>query len=202
MNIGIAIYPGAEVLDFSGPFEVFSTASRIGKAEDLFSVFLIATSHDVVSARGGYKVVPDFSIKDHPALDVLIVVGGVHEPQLSNTAFIEWIAAQSQRVSILASVCTGAFLLARAMPDLRCRMTTHWDDIASLSNDFPRLTVVEGVRWVDEGWLVTSGGISAGIDMSLHLVERLHSRKLAEATASIMEFDWTETSDARSESGY
>lgn len=191
MNIGIFIYRGAEVLDFSGPFEVFSTASRLSDAGKPFSVFLIGESREVVSARAGYKVVPDYSIDDHPPLNVLIVPGGVHSGEMENAKVIAWIREQAGSAKITATVCTGIFLLAKAVDSLSCRVTTHWEDISDLKGMFSQLDVLEGVRWVDEGSVVSSGGISAGIDMSLHLVSRLHSMSLAEDTARQMEFVWT-----------
>lgn len=107
---------------------------------------------------------------------------------------MEWIRAQAQKASLVASVCTGAFLLAQAGVLGNQRVTTHWDDIADLQKQFPKLKVIEGVRWVDEGDLITSGGISAGIDMSLHVVSKLHSKDLALKTALQMEFSWTKNS--------
>ncbi|MCL7931381.1 DJ-1/PfpI family protein [Halomonas llamarensis] len=191
MNIGIFIYPDAEVLDFSGPFEVFSTASRLCGTENPFSVFLIAESSALVSARAGYKVLPEYSIDDHPPLDVLIVSGGVHTHEMGNEKVLAWIRSQAECVTLIATVCTGIFLLANAVRSLSCKVTTHWEDIPELKKRFGRLHVVEGVRWVDEGSVISSGGISAGIDMSLHLVSKLHSESLAEKTALQMEFAWT-----------
>lgn len=104
---------------------------------------------------------------------------------------IQWISEQAKKASTVASVCTGAFLLAEAGVLTAHRVTTHWEDIAELRTRFPALDVVEGVRWVDEGDVITSGGISAGIDMSLHLVAKLHDEALAHTTARQMEFAWT-----------
>ena len=104
---------------------------------------------------------------------------------------VAWIRAQAARVQITASVCTGAFLLAQAGCLDGLEGTTHWEDLAALRAQFPAVRVVDGVRWVDQGAVLTSAGISAGIDMSLHLVQRLHSRELALRTARQMDFDWT-----------
>lgn len=190
MNIGIYIYDQAEVLDFSGPFEVFSTAARISEDEDIFTPLLISQQSGSVKARGGYQVQPHFEFHNHPTLDVLIVVGGVHDREMDKPQVLDWIAEQADKVSLVASVCTGAFILAKAGVLTGERVTTHWADIPDLRQMFPALEVVEGVRWVDSGNVVTSGGISAGIDMSLYLVEKLHGRELAERTARQMEFDW------------
>lgn len=192
MNIGIYIYDQAEVLDFSGPFEVFSTASRISDGHDPFTVFLISETGNTVSARGGYSVNPQYGFHNHPALDVLIVVGGVHIQEMEKLRVIDWIATQAQKATLVASVCTGAFLLARANVLNNKSVTTHWEDIPDLKDSFPELDIIDNVRWVDDGDTVSSAGISAGIDMCLHLVDRLHSRQLAEKTARQMEFDWTQ----------
>jgi len=121
----------------------------------------------------------------------LIVVGGVHTEEIKKSQVLEWIANQAKDASILASVCTGTFLLASANVIQSQKVTTHWDDIKDLKAQFPQLEVINDVRWVDEGTLITSGGISAGIDMSIFLVSKLHSQVLADKTARQMEFSWT-----------
>ena len=191
MNIGIYIYDEAEVLDFSGPFEVFSTASRVANTPNLFRVFLVGETGKTVTARGGYEVNPAYSISDHPAIDVLIVVGGVHTGEMKKPPVLQWIKEASQKAKLVASVCTGAFLLAEAGVIDTQKVTTHWEDIPDLKTRYPKLEVLENQRWVDEGTIITSGGITAGIDMSLHLVSKTHGLALAEKTAKQMEFDWT-----------
>lgn len=194
MNIGIYIYNQAEVLDFSGPFEVFSTASRVCDNAEPFNVFLVGETGETVTARAGYKVIPDFGFHDHPKIDTLIIAGGDHHEEMNKSRVIDWISQQATISATVASVCTGVFLLAQAKVLLAQTVTTHWEDIADLRKMFPKLEVIEGVRWVDEGDLLTSGGISAGIDMSLHLVGKLYDNALAEKTARQMEFSWTKNS--------
>ena len=189
LNVGIYLYDQAEVLDFSGPFEVFSTANRL-VAEPVFNVFLVGETGDQILARGGFQVRPNYGFETHPAIDVLIAVGGVHTQELLKPKVMQWIASVAQRARLIASVCTGVFLLAKAGVIQQETVTTHWDDIADLRRDFPRLDVKENTPWVDQGSLVTSAGISAGIGMSLHLVSKLHSLELAKRTARQMEFDW------------
>ena len=191
MNIGIYIYDNAEVLDFSGPFEVFSTASRLCKGDIPLNVFLVSETGNMVSARAGYSVLPSYGFHNHPDIDVLIVSGGVHSDEMKKPQIIEWISKQSRKTALTASVCTGVFMLAQAGIVNEHKVTTHWEDVAELRKMFPQLTVVEHVRWVDEGSIITSGGISAGIDMSLYLVSKLHSNDLAEKTARQMDFSWT-----------
>jgi transcriptional regulator GlxA family with amidase domain len=191
LNIGIYIYNHAEVLDFSGPYEVFSTASRVCEDGEPFHTFLVGQTTDTIIARGGFKVIPDYGFSDTPKIDVLIVAGGMHTEEMNKTKVIHWIAQQATEASAVASVCTGAFLLAQANVLSKQKVTTHWEDIADLRRMFPELNAVEGVRWVDEGDVLTSGGISAGIDMSLHLVSKLAGNDLALRTAKQMEFSWT-----------
>lgn len=190
MNVAIYIYENAEVLDFSGPYEVFSTANRFLEPEQALNVFLIAQDTAPVIARGGFSVNPHYDFTNSPHIDVLIVVGGVHEHELEKTEVLQWISIASQKASLVASVCTGAFILAQAGVLNNLHATTHWEDIPALRKGYPSLTVVDQKRWVDEGKFVTSGGISAGIDMSLHLVSRLANSSIAEKTAKQMEFDW------------
>lgn len=199
MNVGIYIYDDAEVLDFSGPFEVFSTANRLSNPQNIFNVFLVAENSGTssssnitlpIKARGGYNVLPHYDFTNHPNIDVLIVVGGVHTHELNKAAVINWVAQQDKSANVVASVCTGAFILAQAGVLNGLNVTTHWEDINDLQQAYPNLTVISGKRWVDEGKYITSGGISAGIDMSLHLVSKLVNIQLAENTAKQMEFDW------------
>jgi len=189
VNIGIFIYDQAEVLDFSGPFEVFSTAKRMG-AND-WNIYLISEFMAPVVARGGYCVQPHYSINDHPIIDVLVVVGGVHTNELDKPQVIEWIRSIDRLAKKVVSVCTGAFLLAKADLLNGLTVTTHWEDVPDLVDTFPLLDVVTDTRWVSNGKYVTSGGISAGIDMSLYLVSELHSLKLAESVAYQMDYHWT-----------
>tara|TARA_R110002167_G_scaffold73942_11_gene207241 strand:+ start:1376 stop:1957 length:582 start_codon:yes stop_codon:yes gene_type:complete len=189
MKVGIYIYDNAEVLDFSGPFEVLTTANRVS-GKSLFEVSLVAQNAGVVVARAGYKVLADVSFDDAPQFELLIVVGGDHSQEIHKTVVSNWIAQQANKAKLIASVCTGAFLLAQAGVITTQQVTTHWQDITQLQLDFPRLDVQKGLRWLDVGNIVTSGGISAGIDMTLHLVSRLHSEALALKTAKQMEFLW------------
>lgn len=192
MNIGIYIYDEAEVLDFSGPFEVFSTAKRV--AGNDWNIFFVAQNDALVNARGNFQVNPDYDFTNHPDIDVLIVVGGVHSAELEKPEVIDWIRCTAARAKQIASVCTGAFLLAKAGVISDHTVTTHWEDIADLQQQFPHLQVKEQVRWVRcTERITTSAGISAGIDMSLSLVAQFESLLLAQQTARQMEYDWNPT---------
>jgi transcriptional regulator GlxA family with amidase domain len=194
-NVGIYIFDEIEVLDLGGPFEVFSTASRMKSrlqpgAEKPFEVFTIADAIRPVRARGGLTVQPNFDIANHPAIDIFIVPGGVVTAELKRDSIIEWIAQTAARSSLTASVCTGAFLLGKAGLLGGKTITTHWEDIDDFRAMFPDIPVQGEKRWVDAGTVVTSAGISAGLDMSLHLVARLESEELAVRTARQMDYDW------------
>ncbi|MES2259248.1 MAG: DJ-1/PfpI family protein [Pseudomonadota bacterium] len=196
-TIGILVFDDVEVLDFAGPYEVFTCASRVhaGLAPGSpppFKVLTIGHQAAMLRARAGLSVFPEAAFGDDPAIDVLIVPGGVVDVELDKPDVIAWIAAMAERCELVASVCTGALLLAQAGLLNEKDATTHWDDIAQLRSMFPRVRVHEERRWIDEGNIVTSGGISAGIDMSLHLVERFASRELALRTARQMEYDWSD----------
>nr|WP_062815485.1 DJ-1/PfpI family protein [Alcanivorax sp. NBRC 102024] len=188
MQIGIVIYDDAEVLDFAGPYEVFATAARLCDAPP-WQVSLISERHQVM-ARGGFAVQSHFTLADHPPLDVLVVSGGVHTAAMENPVLLAALREAGDGARWVTSVCTGAFLLARAGLLTHHRVTTHWEDIADLRHRFPALDVQEKIRWVEDGNRLTSAGISAGIDMSLHLVERLHGRELADKTARQMDYAW------------
>lgn len=188
LQIGIVIYDDAEVLDFAGPYEVFATATRLCDTPP-WRVSLISERQEVM-ARGGFLVQSHFTLADYPPLDVLLVSGGVHTAAMKSPALLSALREAGDSARWVTSVCTGAFLLAEAGLLTDQRVTTHWEDIADLRQRFPALTVQGNSRWVEDGNRLTSAGISAGIDMSLHLVEKLHSRKLAEDTARQMDYAW------------
>lgn len=195
-NVGIFVFNDVEVLDFAGPFEVFSTASRVKlrlepDAPEPFKVRTVGRNTRGVRARGELLVVPFDDFDTHDPIDVLIVPGGIVTEELKRRDTIEWITNVVGTAELTASVCTGVFLLAKAGLLDGKTATTHWEDIADLRAMFPSVTVQENIRWVDEGNIITSAGISAGIDMSLHIVARLGGEELAAKTARQMEFDWT-----------
>jgi transcriptional regulator GlxA family with amidase domain len=192
LNVALYLFPEIEVLDFAGPYEVFTTASRVAQrqgGEAPFRVFSVARRQGVVKARAGLGFAADYSLDEHPPVDLLIVPGGVVDGERRDPLLLDWLRRSATTARLVASVCTGAFLLGDAGL-LGQRATTHREDQADLQREFPELIVETDKRWVEDGKVVTSGGISAGIDMSLHLVERLSSRKLAEATARQMEYRW------------
>ncbi|MGH2558177.1 MAG: DJ-1/PfpI family protein [Thermomicrobiales bacterium] len=199
-TVGILIFDDVEVLDFCGPFEVFATASAPGNGDPdnrhLFRVLTIAEKNQLVRCRGGLLVNPHHTIHDHPPLDVLLVPGGQGtRKERTNRAVLDWIKVQDQQTDLTTSVCTGAFLLAaNGILDGK-RATTHWASIDWMREHHPKVTILDDQRFVDEGKVVTSAGVSAGIDMALHIVARLHGQEVAAATARNMEYVWHEAND-------
>ncbi|MBO9648908.1 MAG: DJ-1/PfpI family protein [Variovorax sp.] len=195
-RVAVLAFDDVEALDLAGPYEVFTTATRMQlrdapSASPLFEVACVARTNAPVRMRAGLSILPSFTFADAPPPDVLIVPGGVVDAAMACVETIGWIASASSEAELVASVCTGAFLLAEARVIEDGSVTTHWEDIADLRQRFPKLEVQENVRWVDRGRIVTSAGITAGIDMSLHLVSRLAGEPLALRTARQMDFAWT-----------
>jgi transcriptional regulator GlxA family with amidase domain len=176
---------------------VFTTASRVhGRshpdAAPLFEVSCISRDGQAIQARAGLRVLPEHSFTDSPVCDLLVVPGGVVDGAMGCPQTLDWIARTAAQAQITASVCTGAFLLAASGVLRTGRVTTHWEDIADLQARYAALTVSEGPRWIDNGRVVTSAGISAGMDMSLHLVARLAGMPLAQRTARQLDYPWIE----------
>jgi transcriptional regulator GlxA family with amidase domain len=194
-TVGILIFDDVEVLDFCGPFEVFSVARPAGEHSDefkLFNVVTIAEEDKIINCRGGLLVKPHTTIENHPPLDILVIPGGQGtRRERNNHRLLDWIVRQDQETNLTTSVCTGAFLLAeRGLLDNR-RATTHWSSIEWMRSKYPAVEMLADTRVVDEGHIITSAGISAGIDMSLHVVSRLSGIDVAKWTARRMEYDWS-----------
>ena len=195
ITLGIYLFPEVENLDFAGPFEVFFTAARMHQRkhplEDLlFRPLLIAEEPGPVAARGDVRILPHCTFHDHPPLDMVLIPGGVVSEVMRKPSVIEWIRRGSQRAAYTVSVCTGAFLLGAAGLLKGKEAVTHWEDMEDLKKLFPEVHLAHGARWVDEENLITAAGISAGIDVALHLVERLEGEELALRTARQMEYSW------------
>lgn len=194
-RIGLLVFDGVEVLDFCGPFEVFSITrldeARRYETSSPFELSLISAGDEVITAAGGLRVIPDHSLADSMGLDVLVVPGGPGVRRAEgDQRLLEWIAAQHVQVEILASVCTGAFLLAAAgLLDGR-RATTHWRWLGRLRDRYPNIEVLEETRVVEAGKILTAGGVTAGIDLALAIVARLCGTEVAGVTARQLEYDW------------
>lgn len=188
-SVGIFLFNEVEVLDFAGPFEVFSITKV--HEEKPFTVYTVSQNGEMIIARNGLKVKPDYSIEDLPPVDILIIPGGkgARENEVKNDIVINWVRQQMKEVKLMTSVCTGALLLAKAGLLEGLKATTHWASIQTFKKDFPNVEVMENVKFVDEGHIITSAGISAGINMSFHIVKNLLGVEIAEETAKNMEYD-------------
>ncbi len=192
LNVGIFIFSEAEVLDFAGPYEVFSVACRVAERDGdgpvkPFNVAMVSKDGQLVKARHGFNVMPDFSFATCPDLDIVVIAGGVMDEPLADTGVNDWLVKSHQQASLTTSVCTGAFLLAKAGLLDGQTATTHWEDLDEL-RDYGKVEVIGDVSMVDNGAVITSAGVSSGIEMSLNIVGDLLGQDLAHRTARQMEF--------------
>ena len=191
-KVGIIVFDNAEVLDVMGPYEVFSVAGRISEPSE-FQVVLISDSEEKsVTLRHGLRILTYRNIYEDQEFDLIIVSGGITTDVEQNKKLLEFLVKSKARGTIIASICTGAFILAEAGLLGKNKVTTHWEDQKELQNRFPDLTVIANQRWVESEGIFTSGGISAGMDLSLHLVQVLSDRALALRTAKQMEYNWNQ----------
>ena len=190
-TVGILLFNEVEVLDFAGPYEVFSIATARDKKNKLFCVRTVAETKKTISARNGLQVTPDYDFLDCPKLDILIIPGGygAEEIEIHNKKLLTWIKERAADASIVASICTGAFLLAEAGLLNGKQATTHWMDIDRLEREYPDVSVQRNVKYVDQGSILTAGGISAGINLSFYLLKKLYGDSIAECTARRMEYE-------------
>jgi transcriptional regulator GlxA family with amidase domain len=201
-QVGILIFPDVEVLDFAGPFEVFSVTrlNEERRREELspFDVKLIAENLQPVVASGGLRVLADYDLNNCPPLEILVVPGGWGtRTQIENKQLIDWIAKVGKEVETLTSVCTGSMLLGRARLLNGLRATTHWRALDWMRDSFPEVTVESELHVVENGSVLTSAGISAGIDMALRVVARYCGETVARATARHMEYPFPDSNARR-----
>jgi transcriptional regulator GlxA family with amidase domain len=192
-DTAILIFDDVEVLDFAGPFEVFSVTGRTRQVKP-FKVFTVAEHKLPVIARNNLSVNPTRTIADCPAADIVVIPGGWGTRGLTDSPVIlNWIRVAAARAEVVLSVCTGALLLAKAGLLDGLPSTTHHSQFELLAQTAPATTVLRDRRYVDADRIVTAGGISAGIDASLHLVARLLGPETARETAEYMEYSWHST---------
>ena len=190
-RVALLLFDDVEVLDACGPFEVFAT-SKSADGHELFEVMTVAEHGRPVCAVGGLLLQPQFTLDECPQADVLIVPGGVgRKREFHNERVIRWIQERALAAELVLSVCTGAFLLAKAGLLEGLDVTTHHSAHEELATGFPTVRVLTAARYVDQGKVVTAAGIAAGIDASLHVVGRLCGNEVAERTAQRMEYVWT-----------
>jgi transcriptional regulator GlxA family with amidase domain len=189
-NVAILIFDEVEVLDFCGPFEVFSVTGRRDNSNP-FNVYTVAEKDQPILARNHLSVNPSYTIQACPQPDILVVPGGLGtRKEMHNSILIDWIRSSLQKTELILSVCTGALLLAKAGLLEGLAATTHHGAIELLKEVAPHTTVHASKRIVDNGRIIVSAGISAGIDMSLYVVAKLLGKEQALDTAQYMEYDW------------
>jgi transcriptional regulator GlxA family with amidase domain len=194
-HVGILVFDVVEVLDFAGPFEVFSITrlDETRRREDPgpFAVHVIAERAATVTASGGLRVEPSTTTHDCPPLDVLVIPGGYGtRRELDNPALIAWIAERARTTPLVTSVCTGSLLLGKAGLLDGKRATTHFAALDLLARVAPKTEVVRDAHVVSDGDVVTSAGVSAGIDMALLVVARLLGEPIARQSARHMEYPY------------
>ena len=191
-NVAILIYEGVEVLDFAGPAEVFEAASGYGASgqQKAFEVFTVSRTKDKIVSQGFLDVLPDYGIADSPPPDILVLPGGGSQSVIDDPAWMDWVKSRGAEAECVLTVCTGAFIAAKAGLLEGLEATTWYNAVSRLATDFPNTRVIPGRRFVDSGKVITTAGVSAGIDGSLHLVARLLGRYVADRTAEYMEYKW------------
>ncbi len=198
MKIAIMLFEHADLLDFGGPYEVFLTASRLALRDgnpEPFKVTTVSMDGQPISAYGGMQISPESTLEQAMPCDLLIVPGGIDIARfLADKPLLSGIAAVAEHgETVIASVCTGAFILAEAGLLADHRWTTHWEDIDELASILGPQGARRDVQWVDNGKTVTGAGLSSGIAMALHLVARFDSVELAERTAVQIGYPWSPT---------
>ncbi len=197
-KVAVFIYQGVELLDFAGPLEVFSNTKQ-------FDVFTIAPRLETITAMNkNIKLIPNYSVRDCPHPDIIVFPGAAMEglmPVYNDTTIINWIARMHKEAKYTMSVCTGAAFLSKAGVLDHRTVTTHWGAIQNLRALTPTATVVADKRFVQDGPLLTTAGVSAGLDGALHLVATVHGREEALRVARLIEYDkWNPDSGAVIES--
>jgi transcriptional regulator GlxA family with amidase domain len=184
-TVGVLLFPEFELLDVFGPLEAF------GQAKDWFRVVTVAERPGPVASAQGPRAVADHGFTDSPAIEILLVPGGMGtRREVGNAALVDWIARQARAAETTTSVCTGAALLAKAGVLDGRRATSNKRAFAWVTEQGPKVDWVRQARWVDDGNVVTSSGVSAGIDMALHLIGRIAGPAVRDDIATRMEYEW------------
>lgn len=198
-NVAIFLFDEVEVLDFAGPYEVFSVTGLRTFTEKPFHVYTVAEKSPVV-ARNGLTVVPDYLLGNCPKSEILLIPGGGgYSPEgipfgsrreMDNPVVLDWVKKHASNVELLLSVCTGALILGNAGLLEGLKATTHFKALDALRSISPTIEVVEGVRYVDNGNIILSAGVSAGIDMSYYVISKLLGKEVADEAARYAQYDY------------
>jgi putative intracellular protease/amidase/YHS domain-containing protein len=196
--VAFLISEGAQVIDFTGPWEVFQDVMVPGRTDHPFRLYTVSESTSPIHTSGGMKIVPDYTFENAPAPKV-IVIPAQSKP---SEATLEWIRKSTKTTDVTMSVCTGAFVLARTGLLSGKAATTYHGAFVPFANQFPDIHLKRGARFVEDGNLSTAGGLSSGIDLALRVVERYFGRKVAEQTAYDMEYQGRGWMDSESNQVY
>ncbi len=187
-TISLLIFDDVEVMDFAGPFEVFSVTNELHDYE-YFDIKVVAKNKVPVISKNRLSINPDLSISDIKESDILIIPGGDGTRLvLEDSEVLNWIHIISQNAELTLSICSGSLILAKAGLLNGMKATTHHEVFETLASISPNTQIERGVRFVDNGKIITSAGISAGIDMSLHVISRLYGEQVSKATSTYMEY--------------
>ena len=189
-RVCMVLFDEVEVLDFCGPFEVFSVT---GKRQELtpFEVCTVSEEGKPITARGGLSINPAYSFQTCPRSDILLIPGGLGtRREMNNPKMLHWLRCRAADAELILSVCSGALVLGKAGLLNGLKATTHRGALAELRSIHPGILVEDQKRFIDNGRVIVSAGISAGIDMSLHVVARLLGTEQARETARYMEYEW------------
>ena len=194
-TVAILVFNGMDIQDFAGPADVFFYGAASSGGEARFKQYAVAKTMEPITSQGFVKIVPNHTFADCPQPDILVVPGGAVNALMNDEETVKWIREAGAKSQQVLSVCTGALVLHKAGFLEGQKATTHWGAIDRLREQAPNTTVVENVRYVDNGQVITSSGVSAGIDMALHVVAKLIGLEAAENTARRMEYEWKPRED-------
>lgn len=181
LTICFYLQDNVELLDFAGPMEVFVVAG--------FNVFTVSKTKDIITSQGTLKIKPDYSIQNAPASNVMVFFGGAHGLPTNDSKVISWIQSRKSKTEYFISVCTGAFIMGKAGILDNLTATTYHTQIEALQKALPKTKVLSNVRFVDNGNVISTAGISAGIDGALHFIAKIKGKDFAKKVAEDIEYD-------------
>lgn len=190
-HVAIMVFDDVEVLDFAGPYEVFNVTRELSLMSEM-NVFTVAESTAPVRTRGQLSINPNYSFTNMPETNILLIPGGAGcRALLKKPHILDWVREQSEKVELLLSVCTGSLILAKAGLLNGLEVTSHHGNLDDLERLTEGSTIISDKRYVDTGKIIMSGGVSAGIDMSLYVIRKLYGDEILAKTLSEMEYPWT-----------
>jgi transcriptional regulator GlxA family with amidase domain len=198
-NVAIFIFDEVEVLDFAGPFEIFSVSGLRSGKEKPFNVYTVAEKQ-AISARNNLLITANYLLPNCPKPAIILIPGGggIHadgtpfgsRKEMHNEVLLNWIKEQNKTVELVLSVCTGSLILAKAGLLEGISATTHWKAVDAMQAAAPNTTLFPEKRWVDNGRIILSAGVSAGIDMSLYVISKLLGKAMADENAQYIQYDY------------